>query len=401
VTGVGVVLVTGPSRAGVGAMVAELRRRMPSHRFATEATALERPAAVVFVVSAVAPVTESDCALADLATAETAAVIAVVSKIDDHREWRQVLAADRDRFAGHSVRLADVPWVGAAAAPRLGEPRMDELVDLLGAQLRDPALAERNDLCAWESRICRLRERRERLVRRRRLAPPERASAVRAAVAQTRLTLVHTARQRCASLRADLVDDAAGLRRSEIAAFPERVRLRCADLLAGVEADVADCTREVSDGLAATTPAISVADPPTARRGLETRLMTVLGVGFGLGVALVVTRFLTGLAPDLAVAGLLVGGVAGLLTTGWVVRARALLHERAALQVWVGDAVGAVRVAAEARVAIGMLAAEGAMVRVSAAAGADDDADIGRRIEALDVEIRGLVHARQQRIRSR
>lgn len=398
-TEVGAVLVVGPPQAGVTTMVAELGRRMPAYRFVETVESGEgrRPAAVVFVVSAVAPMTESDCVLADLAAADTDAVIAVVSKIDDHRDWRQVLAADRDSLSGYAARLARLPWVGAAAGPRLGEPHMDELVDLLDAQLRDPALAERNGLRAWESRICQLRAGRERLVRRRRLAAPERASALRGTVQQTRLTLTHTARQRCASLRTELVDDAAGLGRSDIATFPERVRLRCAEVLAEVEADVAEFAGEMSGEFAAATRTISVVDPPLTSRGLETRLMTVLGVGFGLGVALVVTRFLAGLAPDLAVAGLLAGGVAGVATTGWVVRARALLHDRAVLQGWVGDVAAAVRAAAEERVATGMVAAETAMVRASAVAGAEQDAAIGRRIAALDAEIRALGRARQQR----
>jgi hypothetical protein len=379
-------------------MVAELRRRMPSYRF-VESGGSGRPAVVVFVVSAVAPMTESDCVMADLVTAETAAVIAVVSKIDDHLGWRNVLAADRERLAGGVARLAGVPWVGAAAAPRLGEPLMVELVDLLDGQLRDPGLVERNALRARQTRICQLRDGREQLVRRRRLAGPERVSELRGTVQQARLTLTHTARQRCAALRTELVDGAAGLGRAEIADFPERVRLRCAEVLDEVDADVAAHAGQMAGEVAASSPSVSVADPPPASRRLETQLMTVLGAGFGLGVALVVTRFLAGLAPDLAVAGLIAGGAVGLATTAWVVRARALLHDRAVLERWVGEVAAAVRAAAEQRVATGMLAAEAAMAAASAAAAAEVDAEIGRRIVALETEIRELAHGDVRRIR--
>ena len=60
------VLVTGPPRAGVTSMAAALRRRMPSYRFAEadDVGGMPVPVAVVFVASAVAPVVESDCALA-------------------------------------------------------------------------------------------------------------------------------------------------------------------------------------------------------------------------------------------------------------------------------------------------------------------------------------------------
>ena len=72
------------------------------------------------MVSAIAPLTESDCALVDLAATNTDLVIGVVSKIDAHRNWRDVLAADRARLAERTPRYRHVPWVGAAAAPRSG-----------------------------------------------------------------------------------------------------------------------------------------------------------------------------------------------------------------------------------------------------------------------------------------
>ena len=68
-----VVLVTGPWLAGSTKLVALLRERLPDVTF-VEARDLERgqaPAAVVFVVSAVAPITESDWLLLDIAAANT------------------------------------------------------------------------------------------------------------------------------------------------------------------------------------------------------------------------------------------------------------------------------------------------------------------------------------------
>ena len=63
------VLVTGPWLAGTTSVAAALRRRLPELAFveATELAGGEAPLAVVFVVSAVAPVTASDCALLDSA----------------------------------------------------------------------------------------------------------------------------------------------------------------------------------------------------------------------------------------------------------------------------------------------------------------------------------------------
>jgi hypothetical protein len=346
----------------------------------------------VFVVSAVAPVTETDCALACLGAERVSAVIAVVSKIDDHRVWRRVLAANRDCFAGHGTALAELPWVGAAAAPRLGEPRMDELVALLERTLGDPALAERNLKRAAQSRVCRLRDARDDLLRRRRMSAPSRTAALRGQAQQARLTLTHTARRRCASLRTEMLADAARARRREISGFSERMRRRCDDVLADVEGDIAAAVRDIRTETRAerdaAPQAVGITDPPLTSRRLETQLMTVLGAGFGLGVALVVTRLFAGLSPELAAVGTIAGGVVGVVTTAWVVRARTLLHDRAVLQAWIGDMAAAVRAAADERIAAGMLAAEAATAAASAAAGAVEDAETARRIAAIEDEIR-------------
>ncbi|OBB09416.1 hypothetical protein A5662_08610 [Mycobacteriaceae bacterium 1482268.1] len=114
-----VVLVVGPWLAGATGVIAALRDRLPEHTFveAHDVRAVDAPAAVVFVVSAVTPVTESDCALVDFAARHTDLVVGVVSKIDVHRGWRDVLAEDRTRLAAHAERYRDMPWVGVAAAP--------------------------------------------------------------------------------------------------------------------------------------------------------------------------------------------------------------------------------------------------------------------------------------------
>lgn len=150
-----VVLVTGPWLAGVSGVRAALAERLPQRRFVetAELGPGDAPVAVVFVVSAATALTESDCVLLDTAAEHTDAVVAVVSKIDVHRGWRDVLTSNRDRLAARASRYARVPWVGAAAAPELGEPYLDDLVAAIQKQLADPAVARRNMLRAWESRL--------------------------------------------------------------------------------------------------------------------------------------------------------------------------------------------------------------------------------------------------------
>ncbi len=99
--------------------------------------------------------------------------------------------------------------------------------------------------------------------------------------------------------------------------------------------------------------------------------MMVLGAGFGLGVALGVSRLFAGLAPGLTIAGLVAGGVIGLLLTVWVVGMRGLLSDRAVLDRWIGEVTSALQSTVEERVATRVLAAEAALT-----------ADVARRDEA-------------------
>ncbi|MDA2892449.1 hypothetical protein PDG61_16130 [Mycolicibacterium sp. BiH015] len=354
-----VVLVTGPPRAGVTSMAAGLRRRMPSYRFveAEDAAGTSAPAAVVFVASAVAPVVESDCALVDLTTG---VVIGVVSKIDDHRDWRRV--------------------------PRLGEPSLDELAALLEAELAAPS---RKALRTKEFRLTQLREEREELSLRRRTAAADRARTLRSDVQHARLGSAQTARRRCAALRAELIGEVAAVRMRDVAGFAERVRHRCGDVLSEIDTDIAGYT-----GRPPTPSPVPFPDPPMKARRLENRLMAVLGAGFGFGVAVVVTRFVAGLAPGLAAAGLATGVGIGTATAVWVIRARGLLHVRAVLQSWVADTSAAVRAAAEEKVATSVLDAEAIWASEGAAAAADEDAEYVRRTASIDAEIRKLARFR-------
>lgn len=221
-----VVLVTGPWLAGVSGVRAALAERLPQRRFVetAELGPGDAPVAVVFVVSAATALTESDCVLLDTAAEHTDAVVAVVSKIDVHRGWRDVLTSNRDRLAARASRYARVPWVGAAAAPELGEPYLDDLVAAIQKQLADPAVARRNMLRAWESRLLMvarrfdgdaqsagrrarvdaLRQQRRTVLRQGRQSKSEHTIALRAQIQHARVKLSYFARNRCSLLRVEL-----------------------------------------------------------------------------------------------------------------------------------------------------------------------------------------------------
>ena len=424
-------LVAGAPSAGVTSMVEQLRRRMPDRSFVetSDMEAGAAPAAVVLVMSAIAAVTESDCALADLATAQTDAVVAVVSKVDDHRDWRGVLAADRERLGEYTSRLRHVPWVGAAAAPRLGDPVVDEVVEVLRRQLDDPGLARRNHLRASESRVLTemsrldaeavgadrqaladaLRGRHEELLRQGRLSRSFSTVALRSRIQQARVALMYSARNRCASARTELLELVAATSRRAFGDVEHCVRRRCHDIAAEVDEEISAHTREVAAelGVVVDPPLpppvrmVAIADPPVRSRRLETQLMTVLGAGFGLGVALVVTRLFAGLSPEPTVAGMAAGAAVGLAVTVWVVRIRALLHDRAVLDRWVGEVISAVRSAAEERVATRMLTAEAALVSAYVARADAQQPAAGQQIAGIDAKLRELAGATARAVAAR
>ena len=112
--------------------------------------------------------------------------------------------------------------------------------------------------------------------------------------------------------------------------------------------------------------------------------MMVLGAGFGFGVALAVSRLFAGLAPGLTIAGLVAGGLVGLLLTVWVVGIRDVLHDRAVLDRWVTDVAAALRSAVEERVATRVLAAETALTADLAARDEVESATAADRVAEIE-----------------
>ena len=427
-----VVLVTGPWLAGTSSLIAALRDRMPDHTFveADEIGAAEAPAAVVFVVSAIVPITESDCALIDLATNNTDLIVGVVSKIDAHRNWRDVLAADRALLAARAPRYQHVQWVGAAAAPDLGDAQLDELVELLTQRLGDPDVGRRNRLRAWESRlqtvigryesdgagsdrqarVSALHKNRDDIQRDRRQSKSERSIALRSQIQQARVQLGHFARNRCASVRTELAEDASSVTRRGLGEFAGYVRTRSEEVVEEVDEGITTHLREMAGelGLDAPPPAEApprpeVGAPPLKSRRLETQLMMILGAGFGLGVAVVVTRLFAGLAPGLTIAGLVVGGLVGLALTVWVVGIRGLLHDRGVLDRWITDVTTALKSSVEERVATRVLTAETALTSQLAAREESESAAAADRIAEIDAELRehAIETARAAAVRDR
>lgn len=420
------VLVTGPWLAGSSSVAAALRERTGAEVIeADELHPGESADVVVFVVSAAAPLTESDCAVLDSAAAHTDAVVAVVSKTDLHKDWREVLRDNRSRLAEHEPRYAAVPWVGAAAAPDLGVARVDDLVRQVSALRADADLDRRNHLRSWHFRLDRaltrydaeavgsgreahattLRRARTEEARRSRVDRSERTIALRSQLQQARVQLSYFARSRCASVRTELQEDAAAMTRAALPGFAPYVRARVGDVVGEVDDGVTEHFADVAVELglpvdSAAGPgaprAPEVGDPPLRSHRVENRLMMLLGAGFGLGVALTLSRLFTEVAPGLAVAGAVLCVVFGVAVTVWVVRMRGLLRDRAVLDRWVGEVTVALRACVDQIVATRVLAAETSLTAALAAEAEGSTRRAEARVAEIDAQLRAHAMATAQ-----
>jgi len=223
----------------------------------------------------------------------------------------------------------------------------------------------------------------------------ERTISLRSQIQQARVQLAYFARNRCTSVRSELQEDASSMTRRRLPEFQAYVGTRVAEVVDEVEAGITKHLSDVATELGLTAPEPPpppappvVPAPPLKSRRLETRLMMVLGAGFGLGVALGVSRFFAGLDPGLTIAGMAVGGVIGLLLTVWVVGMRGLLSDRAVLDRWIGEVTSTLQAAVEERVATRVLAAEADLTADLAQRDELDAQAAAAQIAQIDAELR-------------
>ena len=255
-----------------------------------------------------------------------------------------------------------------------------------------------------------LRERRDAVQRERRLSKSERTIALRSQIQQARVQLAYFARNRCTSVRSELQEDASAMTRRRLPEFETYVGTRVNEVVGEVEAGITQHLSDVATELELTAPEPPsppepppVPAPPLKSRRLETRLMMVLGAGFGLGVALGISRLFAGLAPGLTIAGLVAGGVIGLLLTVWVVGMRGLLSDRAVLDRWINEVTATLQATVEERVATRVLAAEAALTADGARRDEADAEVASGQVSEIDAELRehAVATARAAALRDR
>ncbi len=371
-----VILVIGPALSGATSVADALRHRLGGYRVVECLGPGQRPAAVVFVVSAAAPMTQSDFsllnALLDAAAASTDAVVAAVAKIDVHRGWPQVLEENRALAVSHALS-----WVGIAADPHIGPSKLEPLLAALDSTLRRRSRHPRNWLLPNNSHAQSRISEREGLA----AARAQRADAVRQ-LRVARVYLTGRARGICASMRADLRGDVTGLSRRGVDEFCSGVRRRSARAVAELDATLSRLVDDLDIPSVEVAPASCPAPEtylPRFGHARADRVTALLSVGFGLGMALTLGRLLADLAPAWTAAIMAASLLTGIGLSGWVIRARGLVAERAALDRWVTEVTAGLRTAMEERVVMQMLAAETAM-----AAEATAGRNAGSRIRPRD-----------------
>jgi len=140
---------------------------------------------------------------------------------------------------------------------------------------------------------------------------------------------------------------------------------------------------------------------------LETLLIMLLGAGFGVGIALTLSRLLAGLArglnPWLLIAGAVACAVVGLAATLVVVNIRGLLHDRALLDRWAGDATSSLRSVVEELVATRVLRVDSVLSTAQTARDEAENTQVGERVSAIDSELRehAIAAARAAAVRDR
>ena len=188
------------------------------------------------------------------------------------------------------------------------------------------------------------------------MSKSERTIALRSQIQQARVQLAYFARNRCTSVRSELQEDASSLTTARLPEFETYVGARLNEVVdrggRGTTAHFSDVATEFE----LTTEPPAAAPPPTVA-GAAAEVPSAgdpaddgAGRRLRVGGRADVSRLLAGLASGLTIAGLVAGGVVGLLLTVWVVGMRGLFSDRAVLDRWVGEVTSALQSAVEERV---------------------------------------------------
>lgn len=353
------VAVDGPAGSGRSALAARLRTAEPAIRF----TDGPDPAAdvVVMVFDAAAPIGREELGLLVDATGSGMDVLPVVTRIDVHHDWLTVLGRNAAILADHAPHVAGpilpvsaTTGVGLAelsgalrASVAAGDPsrRHRATLDRTRAVILDAAADLRRD-----DGTSALREQRAALIADRDGSRTAAATALRRLTALARVDLAHQVGERVRVTSAALRSELDRAPRAALPGFPQRVR----DAVATLTVDLDESASAGLSGIGEQVlgepfhaagpgrPPPTVADPESRARGVEDRMMIVVGASAGVGAGRFVIAPMSGVAGfDLVAipATLLIGGGAA----WWLTRMRGHVADRAHLRQWLAESMAQVR----------------------------------------------------------
>ena len=305
------------------------------------ASGVDAVCAAVDQVSAPARYRRIEATLTELscrATGPEGSRLAALLAGDDVVLSRMVAAAEVLRGAGMPV--PPVPADPLAAAIRWRRYAGGPVSDLHRACAADLA---RGALRLWDRRPA--------------VAGPTARRAATAGLRQTRIEAATAVRATCAALRTELQTGAAEATRAE--AFVRRARHRVAAVAAEADAEITWRLAAAGAGSAGRPdPPVLPEGPPLRTAALEGRLTALIGLTFGAGAALTLSRALIDLVPGWSQPVMAGCAVIGLTIGGWIIRVRRVLSERAAADRWVAEITAGLRSALDDLVTVRFAAAE-------------------------------------------
>jgi hypothetical protein len=428
-------LVDTPGVGGLDAAHGELAAEA-----AAEATAL------LFVVDAGAPLTRGELSFLRRLAGHVETVVFALTKVDLHRGWREILRANRDLLARHAPRFADAEFHpvstrlfdSATAAPNPGVAallrKQSGVVELQTALQRQVAgraamLGEANLLRAVSTALAgliarleaderafataehgeasadALRERRDQLTAERRSSGRSWQLRLRSEIQRTRIESLHDVAGQIRATQTWFRRATDQANRTSLAQLPFQVDAALQLMPARVGAALARRLSRVIEAVLAelfTPEELRAVHAEFARRGTgraaivlrppdkrpassEDRLLIVMGVSGGLGIARLAALPLAGFAA----AGFAVvpaSIVLGLGAGWWIARTRRHAADRQHLKQWLAD------VLADARAALDQFVAEQLIDAEQQLSLALDEA-LGRRVAAIEDELREVDRA--------
>ncbi|WFR73477.1 hypothetical protein P9209_07385 [Prescottella defluvii] len=375
-------------------------------------------AVVVMVLDGASVLGRDELAALDAAAADVERVVFVLAGARPDRD--AVRERDEALLRAHSARCADVRVLldtvalsavvrdALAADPgvigdRNARRAAHSLVERTCRRITETARATRE---GSDAATAELRARRARLVATRDGGRAERLAQLRGDVQRARIDLMHAAgaevRAVSAAVRADI--DRAG--RRDLRTLPERM----GELADRASADLDEVVgRRLADLVARagvselSPPAPAPHDPPPGpeprHRGVEDRMMVVVGASAGVGLGRLAVAPIA-MVPALDIATIPITLALGGAAAWWLARARRLVADRAYLRQWASDSAAHLRSQLEQRVLGRILETEAVVstrvIADSRAAGLAADEELA----GIDAEARRLAAERSGRVAS-